>query len=765
MENNLEKLFGIVTKVVFFSEETHFGVVRIRLDYLDNKIVKYRAKLFTNQLTVTCNFERIPIVDEEYDFEGEFITNQYGTQFKASSCNIRNENTLEGIVTYLSSNLFPGIGKITATKIFDALGEDAINILESDPNALDKIEGITEKQKTIIYDNLKEHHITKTVIVGLLNLGITMKTSLKLYNALGEGVVELVKQNPYQLIYLVDGFGFIRADKIAMEVGIKEDSIIRIKALIQYLINIHSRNTGNVYIDYDTLFNDALKEVGGKYEVIDSEKFDYCLKQLVIEKQIVIEEDNIYDSRIYYAENLLASRIQHMLAYEIELNYDDEDIRRVVDRVSESLNISYNDKQEQAIKASLREKLVIITGGPGTGKSTIIQAIIESFSRLYPNELIKDSIALLAPTGRAAKRLKEITKHESQTIHKFLGYDGEGRFKYGYGQVIDAKIVIVDEFSMVDLALAARLFSALDDDTRVIVVGDVDQLPSVAPGEVLNDLIASKEITTIRLDKIHRQAEDSTIISLAHNLNQGFVPENIQEKKHDRNFITMPDKDIMVNLIKVIEQAISSGMDLIKDIQVLVPLYKGEVGINAINQKLQEKFNPKIKEEIKHTTRVFRVNDKVIQLVNRSEKKVMNGDIGQILNFNYNEGEITGLTVMFDFGSVDYEKDELEDLTHAYAISIHKSQGSEFDLVILPFSYKYYIMLKRKLIYTAVTRAKKFLIMLGNIEALYHGIRGIEEHRKTNLVSRIKNKISQDNQLELEEVVDQENLTPFDFLD
>lgn len=762
-----EKLYGVVTKVTYYSDETHFGVVKIKLDYQDRSILKYKAKLFSNILTVTCNFERMPVEDEEYDFEGEFISNQYGIQFKAKSYKIRNATTKEGIVAYLSSDLFPGIGKVTATKIYETLGKDSIRLIEDDIDNLDKVEGLSKKQKEIIAEKLKEHQTNKKIILGLLDLGLTMKMSLKLYKILGEDVLDRIRKNPYQLIYLVEGFGFKRADKLALEIGIEPNSDIRIQALILYVLNKYLRNTGNVYIEYDDLFNETLKEVENDLTIINKEKFDKNIKNLNVENKIYVSNNQIYEFHLYQAENILAKKVKEFLSYEHKLTFTNEEIERVLKNIQEDFQITYNEKQELAIKTALKENIVIITGGPGTGKSTIIKAIIEAFTKLYPNELIKEKIALLAPTGRASKRLKEVTNHNSQTIHKFLGYEGEGRFKYGYGEWIDAKIVIVDEFSMVDLMLASRLFTALSPDTRIIIVGDVDQLPSVAPGEVLNDLISSKEITTIKLDKIHRQAEDSTIISFAHSINQGIIPGNIFDKTHDRSFIKMQDKDIMANIVKVVRKALESGMDLIKDIQVLVPLYKGELGINAINAKLQEEFNPKTDLEIKQSGRFFRINDKVIQLVNRHEKKVMNGDIGYVLNFLYEEGSIVGLTVMFDFGSVDYQLDELDDLTHAYAISIHKSQGSEFDLVILPFTFKYYIMLKRKLIYTAVTRAKKYLIMLGNIEPLAIGIRGIEERRKTNLSSKITQKVSelQIDEFSFENIFELENVSPYDFLD
>ena len=299
---------------------------------------------------------------------------------------------------------------------------------------------------------------------------------------------------------------------------------------------------------------------------------------------------------------------------------------------------------------------------------------------------------------------------------------------------------------MVDITLASILFKCISPFTKVVIVGDVDQLPAVGCGDILRDLIESKEVTTTRLDKIHRQASDSTIISLAHEINQGILPYSVIEKQHDRNFVSCNDELMIEFITKVVKQGIDSGMDLVKDIQVLVPMYKGIVGIDSINYKLQDAFN-KSDVEIIHNGKRFRENDKVIQLVNRQEKNVMNGDIGYIRSINKTENNVRSLEVQFDFGSVKYEKDEFDDLNLAYAISIHKSQGSEFSLVIVPFSFKHWIMLKRKLIYTAITRAKKYLIMLGNVEALRKGIIQIEEKRKTKLQERIHSFINNENQI------------------
>jgi len=759
-----ESLYGSITKITYFNEDNGYGVVKIKLNYQDHKIAKYRAKLFTNLLVVTCVFDRKPIIDEEYDFFGEFVTNQYGIQFKAKSFSRRNEQTLEGVVAYLSSDFFPGIGKTTATKIFNTLGSDCLEKIRNDKNVLDEV-NLTEAQKDVIYNNLLENKIKEETTLGFLKMGITMTMSLKIMSFLKENALEIVKNNPYCLIDLVEGIGFYKADKIALENGIEKNSPLRMEALINYLINGYIYSYGDTYIEYDKLLFLANEKINQEEEILTKDLFNDTLKSLVKKNKIHIDkENNIYDSYIYNSENMLATYIGNFLKDEFDYGYKLENIGNAINWLKEELKIEYSEKQLVAIETALKENISIITGGPGTGKTTIIKGIIESYVYLFGKELVREEIALLAPTGRASKRLNEVTRHPAQTIHKFLGYEGHGVFRHGADNKVNARLVIIDEVSMVDVSLASKLFSSLNDGTKIVLVGDVDQLPSVGPGEVLANLIESKEITVTKLDKIHRQAEGSSIISFAHSINSGYLPETILEKQKDRNFVRVSDNELSNNIIKVIEQAINSGMDLIKDIQVLIPLYKGENGIHMINERLQEKFNPLVDRELKHLSRKFRVNDKVIQLVNRSEKQVMNGDIGYVITLDYTEEAVQGLTVLFDNGPVYYKKDELEDLAHAYAISIHKAQGSEFDLAIVPFSYKYYIMLKRKLIYTAVTRAKKYLIMLGNIEALQRGIQGIETRRKTKLVERMK-KIFENEVLEFKETNEMENLSPYDFLD
>jgi len=752
--------------VTYYNSDTHFGVVRIKLDYRDEKLAKYKDKLFSNLLTVTCSFDRQPIEDEEYEFSGEFVTNQYGLQLKAKSFFRREASTPEGIIAFLSSELFPGIGKVAATRVYETLGKDCINLIEKNPKLIEQVPGLNAKQKETLKIRIAGLEKEKRQILKLLELGITMNAALKLLKTLGDDAYETIRENPYCLIDRVEGFGFRRADKIALELGIPRNSPRRFEALTFYMLREHCFRSGNVYAEHEELFRLVSAELNREEDIFFLEDFEKALKNLAVGKKIYIDENkDIYLFKLYISENLLAQKINEFLKIERKTGHNIKEIENIIKRIQERNGIVYTEKQKEAIVQALVEPIVIITGGPGTGKSTIIRAIIEALMELEPSELVSERIALLAPTGRAAKRLNEVCRFPAQTIHRFLGYEGNGIFKFGPEAKTDARVVIVDEFSMVDLNLAARLFSSLENGVKLILIGDVDQLSSVEPGEVLADMIASKEITTVRLDRIHRQSSDSTIISLAHAVNRGYVGEDILVKQEDRNFIRLDDSSILPGILKTVEQAVLKGMNLVRDIQVLVPMYKGDIGIEAINKKLQERFNPGDGTEIKHLNRAFRVNDKVIQLVNRSEKGVMNGDIGYVLSLNREDDDFTGLTVMFDFGPVDYNIDELEDLAHAYAISIHKSQGSEYDLVIVPFSYKYYVMLKRKLIYTAITRAKKYLVMLGNLDAFRFGIRGVETKRKTKLSEKIKNSFTLILDSDFEEADYMENLSPYDFMD
>lgn len=784
----MDKIVGTINKIMYYNEENGYAIVKLKLDYKKEINLKFQNILFNNVVSVLSNFDRKPFDDEEYEFEGELEKSKYGYQFRASSFSRINIVSQEGIITYLSSDIFPGVGVSAATKIYKALGDDALNKIINDRFVLENI-NITEKQKNTVYENLVLNYKKEKDLISILNFGIGLKMAVRIVNTLGDNALKNIKENPYQLIDKVEGIAFTRADEIAKKVGIRKDDSLRLKSLIYYILSTNIYASGNIYYSFDELREIFHQVIELDNIIVDSDKFKDLLQDLVNDKKIVLEEGNVYDYHLYFDEISLAKSIIQFLN-NTKLDYNINKLDYAIKEAMNSNSIEYSDKQIEAIKTSLKQPITIITGGPGTGKSTVIKGIVDAYCSLFKNqELIRQEVYLLAPTGRASKRLKEVTLHHNAfTMHKFLGYQGNGYFAALNEPITNTKLIIIDEFSMVDLSLATILFKCINPNTKIVIVGDVDQLPAVGPGDVLRDLIESKEIPTIKLDKIHRQASDSTIIKLAHEINEGYLPYSIVEKQNDRNFIACEDERINEIIKQVVQQGIDSGMNLIKDIQVLVPMYKGTNGIDAINLKLQDAFNPN-HNEIVYNGKRFREYDKVIQLVNRQEKKVMNGDIGYIIYMNKKDGRIDSIDVMYDFGSVHYEKDELDDISLAYAISIHKAQGSEFKLVIAPFSFKYYIMLKRKLIYTAITRAKNYLIMIGNIDALKKGITEIEDKRKTTLKKRITeilldpnkiydsnsafNKIEEnDNSLSISDFMDNEiidlsemeNITPYDFI-
>ncbi|HEY8395801.1 MAG TPA: helix-hairpin-helix domain-containing protein, partial [Bacilli bacterium] len=400
-----ETLYGTVTKVTYYNSETNFGVVRIKLDYKDQHLVKYREMLFSNLLTVTCNFDRSPIVDEEYEFVGEFVTNQYGIQFKAKSFFRRNASTLEGVVAFLSSELFPGIGKVAATRVFEALGKDCINLIEKNPDFINQVEGLNAKQKETLKTNIVGLERQKRELLKLLELGITMNSALKLFKSLGENAYETIKENPYCLIDRVEGFGFRRADRIAQELGVPKNSPRRFEALTYYLLREYCYRTGNVFLESDELLNYISNEINREETLFCLEDFNLVLKNLAVNKKIIVDEEkNVYLFSLYLSENILAQKVKEFLNYENKGGYNINEIENIIKKIQEKDGIIYTEKQKEAIIKTLLEPIVIITGGPGTGKSTIIKAIIETIIELAPNELISEKIALLAPTGRAAKR-------------------------------------------------------------------------------------------------------------------------------------------------------------------------------------------------------------------------------------------------------------------------------------------------------------------------------------------------------------------------
>ncbi len=742
----MEKINGAIVSVKYYNKDNGYTVGLLELDYSDINIAQKKNKIIGNKITIVGTFDRKPIEDEEYELVGAFVKNKnFGLQFAFESFSRKELASAYGIMSYLASDLFPGVGIKAAKIVVEDLGVEAITKIKQDPSVLDSV-NITKKQKEIIIEGIQNDITSQEATVFFLDNGITLDTAHKIISVLGNDVISIVKENPYILMDKIERFGFKKNDAFALKIGVKKTDKIRLKALVCYILKELIFNSGNSFITKSVLYERVINYLE---EEIEAKNYKEILDELVLEKKIFIdtinEETVIFDYNLYKEELELATEISSLLTGKRckgsnNSKFNEEEIVKQFNKVKKESNIEFNEEQEKAILSAFTEPLVIVTGGPGTGKTTIVHAIIKLYLKLNnDSQSLANEIAILAPTGRAAKRLKETTLMNSQTIHKFLGYQGGNKFTFSKYNKTSARLIIIDEASMMDLSLAHRLFTSMHEDARVIIVGDVDQLPSVGPGQILKDLINTKEIKTIRLSKIHRQAEDSSIIKLAHSVNEGIIPENIFEKKPDRTFIQTDNEHILPILVDMVKKAVEKGKDIQKDLQILVPMYRGITGINEINEQIQDVVNPIVDgiAEVKHMNRSFRVNDKVIQLVNRADKNIMNGDIGQVISISYEKSKPNGLSVMYDIGIIEYTLDELEDIALAYAVSVHKAQGSEFDIVIMPISTMHYVMLKRKLIYTAITRAKKSLILLGDVKALQMGITKIEANRNTILKDKI----------------------------
>lgn len=761
-------LTGTIDKVTYHNAQNGYTVALFRISQNDYTNLHKSQNLISNRICVVGSFDRQPLTDEEFTLEGQFVKNPtYGLQFKIDSFNRQNNDSIEAIVNYLSSDFFPGIGPKTAKAIVTKWQDQSIKKIQTDDNCLKGL-GISQKNQDLIFQTVRQNKKQEDIILYFLSHGLTMTVCHKILTNMGENAVDLVKDNPYILMEKIDYFGFIKNDDFALRSGTKPDSPKRIQALLLYILRELIQSSGNSYIEKSELISATTKFL--KDHPVSIDQIDDNLQNLSMNKKIVMTKDNlIFDYYLYMAEISLAKDLANRLKNQNTVkSFTQDEVLEAYEKIAQHYPIILSPLQQQAVISAYTQPFSIITGGPGTGKSTIVNFILEMYTHLHPRKIPSNVIAILAPTGRAAKRLKEITNFEAQTIHKFLGYLGEKRFTYGPDNHRSEEFVIIDEASMMDLPLAYQLFSSLEKKTRIIIVGDVDQLPSVGPGQILKDLIDSKEITTTRLKQIHRQMDGSQIINLAHDINNGQVSDNIRSNFEDRSMIETSEEQL-TDKIKQIIKRLSDTRDVIRDVQILAPMYRCPNGINQINQIVQELLNPANGPEIKHYGQVYRVNDKVIQLVNRSEKGVMNGDIGIINNFVYKENELSGVDVMFDTGKVEYTIEEMDDLNHAYAISVHKSQGSEFQTVIIPLTTNYQYMFRRKLIYTAITRAKRHLILVGNLTALYNGINRIEPIRKTILKSKI-NSFLQDAETPIDDLMipfttisNTDNVSPYDF--
>jgi exodeoxyribonuclease V alpha subunit len=737
------KLTGFFKREIFRNKDNEYtvGIVQVLTSDLDIKTLKKYSD--RGQVTIVGFLPQL-LIDEEYHFYGEFFENNYGMQFKVDTYEIEMKNDRRSLIDFLSSDLFKGIGRVLARRIVDELGDNAVDKIIANKNCLMDIVGMTENKAEQLFEGLLVNYSSEKIIRFLMEHGFGTKVSKKIFKHYKQTTIESLSENPYRLIDDIEGVGFKRADQFAASLGYDMKSKNRIQASIKHVFLELCYSEGYTFIYEEQLLNQSQSFLNQSEFRLTPEDILMNIEELILNKQIVKEDNRLYLKTLYEAETNVANRIFQISNLDVETIQAENEILECINEIEKEYGITYTSKQKEAIITALNHKVTVLTGGPGTGKTTVVNGIIQSYKRLNglnPSGLI-DKLALVAPTGRAAKRLQETTTCEAKTIHRLLGYDGAGNLTYNEHNKVNQSLIICDESSMIDISLASHLLSALNNEVQIIFVGDVNQLPSVGPGEVLKDIIGSKVVETITLDKIHRQKNQSTIIELAHDINQEVISPNLLDKQHDRNFIVSNHDQILNRLEFIIKNALDKKFS-IENIQILAPMYKGPVGIDQINLHMQEVINPKEegKKEYSHYNRIFRQGDKVIQLVNRPTEYVMNGDIGFISHiFEESNDENIRLVVTYDEIEVNYTDNELDQLSLAYSISIHKSQGSEFDIVIVVLSKSYHVMLRKKLIYTAVTRAKKSLILIGDPRAYAIAVQNSRETlRQTTLKERFQN--------------------------
>lgn len=674
-------------------------------------------KYLNTTITFTGYFHELNNIDN-YIFYGSFVEHEkYGIQFQTESYERCIPEEKDSILEFLTSGLFKGIGEKKAKKIVDVLGKDTLKIILEQPNNLILIPGITEKNKNELHNRLQEYEASYDIIIKLGNLGFTTREAMIIYNFYKEMSLQKIDEDFYNLYYDLKKLSFKRIDMLAIKNNIPSNDPTRIKAGIIYVMEELTNNYGHSYYYIHELLPFVEKAL--HINLVKEDIINY-LDNLIKKGLIIKKEDYYYLATIYNDEVYIVNRL-NLLMHEKENSV--KNIDEYINKIEQHLDISYNDDQKEAIKDSIKKNILIVTGGPGTGKTTILKGICELYREInkYTMNQIVENIALLAPTGRAAKRMSEATNIPASTIHRFLKWNKENNsFQVNEYNRCKKDFVIIDEASMIDVSLFASLLRGLSVHTRIIIVGDVDQLPSVGPGQVLFDLIESNKIHVKYLKTLYRQKEQSNIIKLAYNIREGILDTNIFNKEEDLTFIECSSDDIL----KKIEEISYTYLDYsYKNFQVLAPMYKTLNGIDNINNKLQTTFNKKStkKKEILVYDEVYREGDKVIQLTNMPDENVYNGDIGiidRIVNSTKKE-----IYIDFDGNIVKYSQANFINFKKAYAISIHKSQGSEFDIVIIPIVKNFQKMLYRKLIYTAVTRCKKRLYLIGDLSALNFSIK------------------------------------------
>lgn len=687
-----EYINGVVERITYHNPDNGFAVLKVLV------------KGHRNLVAVTGEVPSIT-VGEEIKVQGKWVNSlKYGLGFKAHYIKSTPPNSLEGIEKYLGSGLIRGIGPHYAKKLIKAFEKDVFEIIENNPERLIEVEGIGKVRAEQISTSFAEQKVVREIMVFLQSHGVSTTRATRIYKTYGEDAIKAVSDNPYQLAKDIRGIGFLSADKIAKNLGIEEHSIKRARAGINFTL-LEASNDGHCGLPKDKLLEASEKLLNIPVNIL-LEALDAELKEQSLIADVVNNQITIFLASYYVYEKQSANKLIKLKG---ELQYD-INIPKALDWVEAKLNMNLATNQKVAVETMLKSKVCVITGGPGTGKTTIMKAVINIIAAKHYR------ISLCAPTGRAAKRLSETTGLDAFTIHRLLKFDpSKGKFEYNEDNQFKTDILIVDEASMIDVQLLHSLLKAIPDNASLILVGDVDQLPSVGAGQVLKDIIDSHSIPTVKLDKIFRQGEDSNIITNAHLVNKGLFPK-LTSTKDFRYVEADTSEDTLDKLLKLVSK--------IKhlEIQVLCPMQRGSCGARSLNIELQKIINPA--QGIERYGQHFGVNDKVMQLENNYDKEVYNGDIGFIKDVSHEDSK---LIISFDERKVEYSFDELDEITIAYAITIHKSQGSEYPIVIIPITTQSYMMLQKNLLYTGITRGKRIVVLIGQKKAISMAVRNNKE--------------------------------------
>ncbi len=706
---------GTIEQIVFYSPDTGYTVCRFTLeDGASITVVGFFPPLSPGEmLRVKGKWE---------------INPRFGQQFKVESFLPVLPASLRGIEKFLSSGLIKGVGPVLARRIIKKFGKETLNLISGSPEKLREVEGIGEVKLREIRKSWAENQNIRDLIIFLQEHGITTNLATKIHRQYGEKSFQVLKTNPYQVCLDIWGVGFKTADQMALKLGIDPASPERIKAFILYLLE-KDIEQGHVFSFESEIEKSCRKEL----EVEDA-KVRAALDALRQQESIVIEKAGTDAAAVYLpffhkAEEEVVRSILELSSTSIRI--PDFDLERAISEAEEELAIRFSEMQRQAVRECFHRKILVITGGPGTGKTTIIKAVVDIFRRWGKQVL------LAAPTGRAAKRLSEATEREARTIHRTLEYNPRlGTFRRSEKYPLSGDALIVDEFSMVDLPLMYSLVRAIPAWMRLILVGDKDQLPSVGPGNLLRDIIDSRRVEVVRLDEIFRQAKDSLIVINAHRVNRGQKLVYPEKGDKDADFYFIPQEDEQKAFELVANLCTSRIPEKLRldplspQIQVISPMYRGLLGVDNLNTELQRRLNP-FKEGLKVGQREIRIRDKVMQVRNNYDKEVFNGDIGVVTHI---DRQAFRVEVDFYGRPVVYSREEMDEIIHAYAISVHKSQGSEYQAVVMPLLTQHYIMLQRNLFYTALTRAKRLSVIIGSYRALYIAVRNDRPVKRNSLL-------------------------------